>query len=388
MIILGIETSCDETAASVVRDGREILSHVLATSADMHIKTGGVIPEQAAREQIKSIIPVVELALKEGCGWDVDKSLPPPIEAIAVTIGPGLIGSLLVGVETAKSLAFVWGKPIVPVNHLLAHLYANWLHQSSVLGDQLSANSQTVISQSVTDKQKTGKPNSENKRQKTDNRNPKLPAVGLVVSGGHTDLVYIKGHGDLEYIGGTRDDAVGEALDKTSRLLGIKAYLGGPVLAQTADSFRKTGRKISFPKLPRPMADSLDFDFSFSGLKTAVARLHSNNPGIPIEELAYEIQESVTDVLVQKTLAAVKKYKAPTLLLAGGVAANSRLREKFEFKIKNLELKIDFCVPPPRLCTDNASYIAACAEFNYHPMPWQKIEANPSLTIMSSPALR
>ena len=341
MIILGIETSCDETAASVVRDGREVLSHVLATSLEMHIKTGGVIPEQAAREQTKSIMPVIEMALKEGCGWDVDNLNSPPIDAIAVTVGPGLIGSLLVGVETAKSLGFIWGKPIVPVNHLVAHLYGNWLEQEA----------------------------------------PKFPAIALVVSGGHTDLVYIKDHGDIEYLGGTRDDAAGEAFDKTARLLGLKGFMGGPAIAAAAESFRKSGKKVSF-KLPRPMADSQDFDFSFSGLKTAVARLYSESPGIAQEELAYEIQEAATDVLVQKTMKAVEKYKPPTLLLGGGVAANSRLREKFELRIKNSGLHVNFRVPPIKFCTDNASYIASCAEFNYSPIPWQELVANPSLTML------
>lgn len=366
MIILGIETSCDETAASVVRDGKEILSHVLATSAQMHIKTGGIIPEKAAREQVKSIIPVIEEALREAkllvVGSETHNSQPttsPKIDAIAVTYGPGLIGSLLVGVETAKTLAYLWHKPLVPVNHLVAHIYANWLTPKYTgLSTQGSGE-------------------------------PKLPAVALVVSGGHTDLVYLKKHGEMQYIGGTRDDASGEAFDKTARLLGLP-YPGGPAIAAAASRYSLPATHHQ-PFLPRPMLDSHDFDFSFSGLKTAVARFYKENPDIPQEEFAFEIQEAITDVLVEKSLRAVKQYKAKTFLLAGGVAANSRLREKFELRIseaccrtvKDYELRLDFRVPLPMFCTDNASSIAACAEHLYKPVPWQKVEASPNLSIMN-----
>lgn len=349
MTILGIETSCDETAASVVKDGREILSHVLATSADMHAKTGGVIPEQAAREQVKSIIPVIETAI-ENCKLKIEN-----LDAIAVTYGPGLIGSLLVGVETAKTLACVWNKPIVPVNHLVAHIYANFIREMT-----------------------------NDKFQMTNWKEPELPAVALVVSGGHTDLVYLKSHGEMEYIGGTRDDAAGEAFDKTARLLGLKGFMGGPAIAAAAAKFEIRNSKYEI-KLPRPMIDSNDYDFSFSGLKTAVANFYKVNPKVPIEEFAYEIQEAITDVLVEKSLKAVKKYNTSTLLLAGGVAANYRLTEKFKLEIGKRKLEIDFRVPEPKLCTDSASYIAACANYNYHPIPWQGVSANPSLTITGSP---
>lgn len=360
MIILGIETSCDETAASVIKSGREILSHIVATSSEMHIKSGGVIPENAAREQVKSIIPVIEQALKEGLTWNKDKGTP-QIDAIAVTVGPGLIGSLLVGVETAKTLAPVWNKPIVPVNHLVAHIYANWLEP-------------------------------ENKEQTTDNKVKahNLPAVALVVSGGHTDLVLMHDHGKLEYIGGTRDDAAGEAFDKTARLLGLP-YPGGPAIAKAAEQLeQRTKNTEQRFRLPRPMIEEENFDFSFSGLKTAVLRevnkLKDNQQfnNQTIEQLSFEIQEAITDVLVEKTLRAVEKYSVNTLLLAGGVAANQRLREKFESQILNTKYNIQLSVPPPYLCTDNASYIAAFAQYNYRPIPWQEISANPSLTIMDS----
>ncbi len=350
MVILGIETSCDETAAAIVKDGREIMSNVIASSQEMHIKTGGIIPERAAREQVKSIIPVIQESIKGIKSTRGTKS----IDAITVTVGPGLIGSLLVGVETAKTMAWVWNKPIVPVNHLVAHIYANWL---------------------VPDP-------------------PTLPAVALVVSGGHTDLVLMKGHGKIEWVGGTRDDAAGEAFDKTARILGL-GYPGGPSIAEAAMKLNTKNQKSKI-KLPRPLMSDKAFDFSFSGLKTAVLREVSpirqaqgkQVPQVARVALAWEIQEAITDVLVEKTLRAAKKYKVPTILLAGGVAANARLREKFQLEIgkwkagvSSRRVEIDFRVPPPELCTDNAAYIASFAEYNFKPVPWQKIVAQPSLTI-------
>ena len=340
MIILGIETSCDETSASIVKDGKKILSNAVASSTDMHAKTGGIIPEEAAREQLKAILPVIEIALKES------NTKPEELDGIAVTSGPGLIGSLLVGVETAKTLAYAWNKPIIPINHLLGHLYANWL---------------------------TGGPE------------PQFPAVGLVVSGGHTDLVLMKNHGEMEFIGGTRDDAAGEAFDKTARLLGLP-YPGGPSISAAAEKHEARNSQ-SESKLPRPLLDEKTFDFSFSGLKTAVLRevnkLKESNTldESAISQIAHEVQEAITDVIVQKTLRAVQHYKVSTLLVAGGVAANSRLKEKFAKTILDLNLNLDFFVPPPQLCTDNASFIASCAFYNQKPVPWSEVNANPGLTI-------
>ena len=332
MKILGIETSCDETAAAVVENGGKILSNLVASSSEMHAKTGGVIPEQAARQQVKSIIPIVGQAL-EVSGQSLET-----IDAVAVTVGPGLVGSLLVGVETAKTLAHLYQKPIIPVNHLVAHIYANWL---------------------------SGK-------------NPKFPALALVVSGGHTDLVLMKSHGNLEWIGGTRDDAAGEAFDKTARLLGLE-YPGGPSISREAKKYLKGARLNLFP---RPMINEDNFDWSFSGLKTAVLRTVEKQKSLDVPRLSAEIQEAIVDVLVEKTLRAVKKFKPQSLLLAGGVAANQRLREKFESEIKNQKLKIKFFAPPPSLCTDNAAYIASSAYFINSPTGWQQLEANPELTIV------
>ena len=335
MKILGIETSCDETAASIVKDGREIISNVVASSSDLHKKTGGIIPEVAAREQLRCIIPVIEEAL----GQKINKKNP-DIDAVAVTSGPGLIGSLLIGVETAKTLAYIFKKPIIPVNHLQGHLYANFLSKGK----------------------------------------PTFPALGLVVSGGHTDLVLILDHQKIKWLGGTRDDAAGECFDKCARLLGL-GYPGGPTISKEAQEFDKKERNIT---LPRPMINTSDFDFSFSGLKTAVLNKTRElkekdklNKKI-IQELAFEIQEAICDVLVKKTIKATEKYEVKSLLLAGGVTANPRLREKIK---EEIDPKVNLFIPPPSLCTDNATYIAAYAYFNFRPKPWSKIKADSSLTI-------
>lgn len=340
MKILAIETSCDETSVSVVEDGIKILSNVIASSLDLHTQTGGIIPEVAARQQIKSILPVLDEALKKAQLKSIED-----IDTLGVTIGPGLIGSLLVGVETARTLAYLFQKPIIPINHLVAHLYANWLEQEKL---------------------------------------PSFPALALVVSGGHTDLVSFKGHGSLEWIGGTRDDAAGEAFDKCARLLGLP-YPGGPSIAKAALEIK--GKKEEF-SLPRPMIGEKNFDWSFSGLKTAVLREveklteeEKKDPQI-ISQLAFEIQEAICEVLVQKTLKAVKLYSPQSLLLAGGVSANSRLKEMFQEEIKNQRLKVNFYSPSPQLSTDNAAAIASCAFFNQHPQDWKELEVNPNLSIV------
>lgn len=358
MLILGIETSCDETAAALVKDGREILSNVVASSANIHKETGGIIPEQAARQQVISLVPVIEEALARVNGglWTVNrkpKTLNTNIDAIAVTVGPGLIGSLLVGVQAAKTLSYLWKKPIVPVNHLGAHIYANWLDDNSKLKTQSS-------------------------------KLPKFPALALVVSGGHTDLVLMKNHGNLKWIGGTRDDAAGEAFDKSARLLGLP-YPGGPSISSEAEKFLAT-HNSPLTLFPRPMIGKKNLDWSFSGLKTAVLREVESNPTtlkLRRTELAAQVQEAIVEVLVKKTLMAVKKHKPKSLLLAGGVAANKRLRQKFKEQINELtNQRIDFHVPPSELCTDNATYIASYAFFNYQPVAWEKVQANPQLTIV------
>ena len=335
MLILGIETSCDETAAAVIENGTKILSNVVASSVELHQKTGGIIPEVAAREQLKCIVPVINEALAQSS--IINHQSLKKIDALAVTIGPGLIGSLLVGVETAKTLAYVWNKPLIPINHLQAHLYANWL----------------------------------------EDKNPEFPAIGLVVSGGHTDLVLMKGHGKIKWLGGTRDDAAGECFDKAARVLNL-GYPGGPAISAEAEKLKTKNLKLK-TELPRPMIKEENFDFSFSGLKTAVINFVKKQEAVDVPALAFEIQEAITDVLVTKTIRAARKHQVKSVLLAGGVAANSRLREKFKLSIRHSPFVI--FQPPPRLCTDNAAYITACAYFNQKFVPWEKVKVEPGLRI-------
>ena len=286
--IFAIESSCDETAAAVVKDGVEILASYLASSADVHEKTGGIVPEVAARKQVEYIVPVISetlmrLYVKENGKSPTDQKELTDfskdfIDAVAVTIGPGLIGSLVVGVEAVKALSVAWNKPVIPVNHLIGHIYGNFLNTESL-----------EPSKKIT-----------------------FPAVVLVVSGGHTDLVLMKGHGKFVYLGGTLDDAAGEAFDKTARLLGITKYLaGGPSLSKRAEiCINHTFEN----KLPRPMMYSNNFDFSFSGLKTAVKRLYSETLSQDeISSLAKDFENSVCEVLTYKTIKAVEKYGAASL---------------------------------------------------------------------------
>jgi N6-L-threonylcarbamoyladenine synthase len=311
MLILGIETSCDETAAAVVADGRRILSNVVASQVDLHAQYGGVFPELASRAHIEAIVPVIREAMAQaGATWD-------DLTAIAVTVGPGLVGSLLVGVNVAKGLALGRGLPLVPVNHLEAHLYANWLESDSegAAPSDLS-----------------------------------FPLLVLIVSGGHTELVLMRGHGDYLYLGGTLDDAAGEAFDKVGRLLGLP-YPGGPSIEQAA----RSGDPARF-RLPRAWLEGT-YDFSFSGLKTAVARLIQPQEIPPrfIPDLAAAFQEAVVDVLVTKTVAAAQDYGATAILLSGGVSANQALRAAMRARAG-----VPVYYPPPILCTDNAAMVAAC----------------------------
>ena len=342
MIILGIETSCDETAAAVLKqdeNGIHILSNVIASSALLQAKYGGIIPEQAAREQIKSIIPVVTEAL-EMAQVTSDK-----LDTIAVTYGPGLIGSLLVGVETAKTLAKVWHKPLIPVNHLIGHFYANWI-----------------------------------------GNNPSFPCIGLLVSGGHTDLVLFENHGKYKYLGGTRDDAAGECFDKCARLLGLP-YPGGPQLSKLAQK----GDPDKF-KLPIPMKNSQDFDFSYSGLKTAVANIVSRLQvtGNSKADLAASIEGVIVKSLIKKVIKATATYQVNKVIVAGGVAANKKLCEELknncQLSIVNCQLRFNrsqLFIPPPNLCTDNAAMIAAAGFFQQSVKNPFKIQADPNLALFS-----
>lgn len=344
MKILAIESSCDETAAAVVEDGRQVIQNIVASSHDMHEKYGGIVPEVAARLQLESIIPVITealLPLKASPDEPMMETIQKNIDAIAVTEGPGLIGSLLIGVESAKTIAAVTGKPLIPVNHVLAHMYANFV------GDSL----------------------------------PAFPAISLVVSGGHTELYHMTSEKNLVWLGGTLDDAAGECFDKTARLLGFGH--GGGVAIQQAASTCISSQRLGI-HLPRPMLDKKNrLNFSFSGLKTAILRevTARKESGAfdesVVSELSYEVQETITDVLVKKTLRAADDLGVRSILLSGGVSANTRLREK----LKEQAQDYDIFIPPIELCTDNAVYIASYAFFKGTPKKWGDVMAIPDLSV-------
>ncbi|WNF23217.1 tRNA (adenosine(37)-N6)-threonylcarbamoyltransferase complex transferase subunit TsaD [Mesobacillus jeotgali] len=312
-LIMGIETSCDETAVAIVKNGREILANVVASQIESHKRFGGVVPEIASRHHVEQITLVLEEALAQA---KVDVK---DLDAIAVTEGPGLVGALLIGVNAAKALAFANGIPLVGVHHIAGHIYANRL---------------------VTEMN--------------------FPLLSLVVSGGHTELVYMKEHGHFEVIGETRDDAAGEAYDKVARTLHLP-YPGGPHIDRLAHEGKAT------IDLPRAWLEEGSYDFSFSGLKSAVINVVHNaqqrGEEIAPEDLAASFQESVIDVLVTKTQRAVKEYGVKQVLLAGGVAANKGLREKLSTEFTDSDVEI--VIPPLPLCTDNAAMIAAAGSVMY-----------------------
>jgi len=386
MKILAIETSCDETAAAVVEDGTKIISSAVASSAAMHEKYGGIVPEVAAREQLRSMIPVINealqpflkpnqqfnppsLKLRRASNRTMKQCIDKFIDAIAVTVGPGLIGSLLVGVETAKTIAFVTEKPIIPVNHVIAHTFANFVQNGHMAQWSHGSKKHPTI-------------------QPSNHPTISFPAISLVVSGGHTELYLMKSIKELRWLGGTLDDAAGEAFDKTARLLGFGSR-GGVAIQETASQLKipasPAGRENFKLKitLPRPMIRDESLNFSFSGLKTAVVREWKKYPhptDAVINAFAYEIQEAITDVLVDKTVRAAKQFDAKSVLLSGGVAANQRLREKFASTIQPSNHPT-ISYPPVSFCTDNAVSIAACAFFLGKPMDWEKVAATPDLTV-------
>ena len=329
--ILGIETSCDETAVAVVRDGCFVESNVIASQTDLHARYGGVMPEQASRAHLRAILPALEEALEVA---DVDWG---DLDAIAVTHGPGLAGALLVGVNVAKGLAFARGKPLLGINHLEGHVYANWLNERSGPGSDYRK------------------------------AEPTFPLVALIVSGGHTDLVLSDGHGQYRRLGRTRDDAAGEAFDKVARLLGL-GFPGGPAIEREAA--RGDPKRFNFP---RAWLEPDSWDFSFSGLKTAVrhqvrdlgidpdnASPEERRAKLPVADLAASFQAAVVDVLATRAARAAHTFGASRLALGGGVAANRTL-------LRTIEERAQLAVlcPPPRLCTDNAAMIAAAGFFRY-----------------------
>lgn len=315
--LLGIETSCDETAASVVEDGRRILSNIIASQVDIHAQYGGIYPEVASREHAIKIYPIVEQALQEA-HLTLDD-----VDGIAVTQGPGLAGSLVVGLNTAKGIALANNLPIIAINHLEAHIYSAWLDSPERRIDD----------------------------------DPQFPLVALIVSGGHTELILMETHLQYQRLGGTLDDAAGEAFDKVARLIGL-SYPGGPAIEAAAVG--GNDRAFNFPRAW--LEDS--WDFSFSGLKTAVLRqvrrLEESELPLPVNDIAASFQTAVVDVLVTKTLSAAREFSAKDILVAGGVSANHALRTRF---IENSEFTVH--IPPLILCTDNAAMISGAGYYRF-----------------------
>jgi len=332
--ILGIETSCDETAIAVVADGKRVLSNIIASQVDLHSQYGGVVPEVASRQHVRDLVPVLEQAV--GSAGLKMKDL----DVISVTYGPGLAGSLITGLNAAKAMSFSLGVPLIGVNHLEGHIYASWLNKTGL--------------------NNTGLDNLD------PSQDPGFPLACLIASGGHTDLLLMEDHGDYRLLGRTRDDAAGEAFDKAARILGL-GFPGGPEIQRVSHGVTSTER------LPRAwMGDTLDF--SFSGIKTALLHMAQTKGIYPPEKnelspeetaetvrnLAGAFQESLVDVMSAKLMKMAKKYRAKGLILAGGVAANARLREEI---IRLSPLPV--IIPAPVLCTDNGAMIAACAYHQY-----------------------
>lgn len=309
MIILAVETSCDETSVAILKDGKEVLSNVVLSQIDIHKVFGGVVPEIASRNHIKYLTTVFDEALEKA------NVTPKDIDLVAVTEGPGLIGALLIGINAASAFAYANDIPLMGVNHLHGHIYA-----ASIDNDL------------------------------------KFPAIILLVSGGHTELIYAKDHLELELIGQTYDDAVGEAYDKVARVLGL-SYPGGPII----DKLAHEGKAIY--NFPRPVMDSGDLNFSFSGLKSSVINFVHNNKQkgieLDVKDVCASFQEAVVDVLINKTKDALAKYPAKQLIIGGGVAANKGLRRRVFEEIKDVEI----IIPKMQYCTDNAAMIAAAAYY-------------------------
>ena len=347
MIILGIETSCDETAVALIKISKgdlEILSNLVFSQVKLHASFGGVVPKIAGREHLKKIIPLLNKAFQKS------EIKPKDINLIAVTRGPGLAPSLFIGMSAAKALSYVLKKPIVGVNHTEAHLFANFIYERA--------------------------------------KSMEFPAIGLIVSGGHTQLILIKDFLKYKLLGETLDDAAGECFDKTARILEL-GYPGGPAIAEQAVKSKVKSQK-SKVSLPRPMINSKDFNFSFSGLKTAVLydfrkrSVKEKKSKKYLQEICWEIQQAIIDVLIDKTIKAAKKYQVKTILLGGGVVANKELRKQFRQKIKKEKLSYEFKVPNFKFCTDNASMIALLGFYYFNAGKidsWESLKIKPNLSL-------
>lgn len=376
MLVLGIESSCDETGAAIIRDGRYLLSNVVASQIEIHNRYGGVVPEVASRQQLSTILPVIELALEQAsCTWE-------NVDAIAATYGPGLAGALLVGLTVGKTLALARNLPFIGINHLEAHIYANWLRKGE-----------------------TAPETTQDTNWAYQDGDPQFPLLCLVVSGAHSELVLVRDHGQYELLGRTRDDAAGEAFDKVARILGL-AYPGGPSIQKAAQQVEQELAQQHKPltvarnayKLPRAWLKGT-YDFSFSGLKTAMLHLAEGATGniatgqteqgegrnnkqisqytrmgvkaaqkergqLNVALLAASFQEAIVDVLATKTRQAAQEYHVKQVMLAGGVAANLSLREHLVQALSPLKIRLSY--PPIEFCTDNAAMIAGAAFFHLH----------------------
>lgn len=345
MKILGIETSCDETAASIIEGKGEkvkVLSNIISSQIEIHAKYGGVVPEVAAREHVLNILPVIDEALN--MAGISKENIAKEINGIAVTAGPGLITSLLTGIETAKTISYANNIPIIGINHVEGHIYANFIENEKI----------------------------------------EFPAVVLTVSGGHTILALMKNHLEYELLGETRDDAAGEAFDKSAKLLEL-GYPGGPIISKYAEDFKKSGEKSDL-NLPRPMIYDKNYEFSFSGLKTAILYKvkKDENWEKRIPEYCYEIQQAIIDVLIFKTIKAAKEFRAKTVMLAGGVSANKELRNQLENAVREEINWAKFVKPKIEYTTDNAAMVASAGYFHavkndFH--RWQDVRVDCNLEI-------
>ena len=364
MKILGIETSCDETAAAVVADGREILSNVVVSQIDIFAEYGGVIPEVAARSHLEAIMPVINKALSDAsCTWE-------DIDAIAVTYAPGLLGSLLVGTLTARTLAILHNKPLYAVHHLKSHVYANWLNLDNVYTHSRAASGRPIAMGGRRSSSPCQAPDS---LELGINHCPVFPLLALVVSGGHTQILYMKAHNQFEIVGTTHDDAVGECFDKVAKILGLP-YPGGPSISKVALEGDATKYKLPHPKVER-------LDFSFSGLKTAVLRAVQKEVGVPISYPSHKLKELLTpeqvadfaasfqktavDILVEKMEKALEMYpEVKSVVVAGGVSANKTLKSEIGALVdKFTKTPISLFFPAPALSGDNGAMVAAACYF-------------------------
>lgn len=344
MYILGIETSCDETAASLIKADSKtgrilVLTNIISSQIEIHKKYGGVVPEVAAREHVLNILPVINEALEKA------KIKPEKLDLLAVTKGPGLITSLITGLETVRSLSFAWNKPVLEINHIEGHIYSNFISPKSPV---------------------------------------KFPALILTVSGGHTNLVLMDKNKKIKIIGETLDDAAGEAYDKGAKMMNL-GYPGGPIVSKYAEAYKITGKETDLD-FPRPMMNSNNFDFSFSGLKTALLYQLKKDPlwKKRISEYCFAYQQAIIDILIFKALKAAKKFNVKTIMLSGGVSANQELREQMAEKVKSSLPNVNFLVPDKSYTTDNATMIATAAAFKIRhgkTTAFQKLKVDPGLQL-------